>query len=146
MPRYEYQCGCGVLFEGNASLTKHKDPKPCPDCGKAAPRKMPTDVSGSFNQTAKGPGPQNTGVASFDAHIDRVIGQHAKQGWEAEDKRREEKRRVLRQSPGAKSEDLSMNPDGTYRVRPKQEKELHERAVTINDMAQRALRPPPKPQ
>ena len=143
MPMYSYQCNCGVRFDSSAPAAKHKDPKLCPDCGKPAARMMPTDVSGTFNQAVSGPVPQNTGISALDAHIDRVIGQSAKQGWEEMDKIRAEKRRTLRQNPGAKTEDLSRNLDGSYRVKPKDEKAFHERAVKINDLANKTLRPKP---
>jgi putative FmdB family regulatory protein len=143
MPRYAYQCrSCGVEFETSSNMAARKEPKPCPACSTSAPRKVPDDVSGTFNQAAQGPGPQNTGVSSFDLHVDRVVGQHAKQGWIVEEQRRAEKRRVLQNNPSAKSEDLSMNPDGTYRVRAQEEKAVHERAVAINTMAGKALKAP----
>ena len=136
---YSYQCPCGVLFDASAPASRYKDPKPCPDCGKPAARQMPKDVGGVFEVKSNGPAPQNTGISSFDAKVDRVIGQHAKQGWEAEDKRRAAKRKVLTTS-GAKTEDLSMNPDGSYRVRKPDEKAVHERAVAINNLATKTLR------
>lgn len=143
MPRYEFQCDCGLRFEAVKPASQHSQPTKCIACGEMASRAMPDAVSGVFNQTVTGPGPQNTGVHSLDVHIDRVIGQHAKQGWEAEDARQQEKRRVLRQNPGAKTEDLSLQPDGSYRVRKPEEKQLHYRAWAINHLAQQALKKPP---
>lgn len=134
MPVFEFQCDCGVKFEASAPMSKAKDPKPCPDCSKLAARVMPEDLNGVFNQTVNGPGPQNTGLSSLDAHIDRVIGDSARQGWETVDKRIAAKRKVLRET-GAKSETLSRNPDGSYRVRKPEEQAVHERAVSINQLA-----------
>lgn len=132
MPKFSYLCTtCGLRFEASAPAAKHKDPAKCLSCGGSAGREMPTDVSGVFQQTVTGPTPQNTGIHSLDTHIDRVIGQHAKQGWQAEDLRRKDKRAVLA-ATGATSADLSLNPDGTYRVRTAEEKAVHERALAIH--------------
>lgn len=140
MPTYVFQCQCGLRFEASKGASKHSEPAKCASCGKMASRAMPSELNGVFNQTVDGPKPQNTGIHSLDAHIDRVIGQHAKQGWEAEDARRREKRRVLNHTPGAKTADLSLQPDGSYRVRKPEEKAVHDRAVTIHLKAQEAMK------
>ena len=96
---------------------------------------MPEGVNGFFNKDVTGPVPQNTGIAGLDAHVDRVIGAHAKQGWEAHDKRAAEKRKTLGgvENPGAK--ELAKNPDGTYRVMSAEEQAAHGRVLTIHNMA-----------
>ena len=139
MPLYDYQCGCGLRFEASASMAKALEPSPCPECKTPAPRIVPEDVSGSFNQPVTGPGPQNTGLASLDANIDRVIGQSAQKGWAVADKRVKDKRRVLAETPGATGADLSRNPDGTYRVLAPEEKGVHDRANAINRTAMQKL-------
>lgn len=145
IPSYSYQCSCGLQFDAFAPASKHSEPKRCPACNNMAPRMMPSDMNGIFSQTVNGPGPQNTGIHSLDLHIDRVIGQHAKQGWEQEELRRREKRRVLAQNPNARSADLSLNPDGSYRVRKPEEKAVHERGIQIHLKAQEALGQAVKP-
>ena len=104
-----------------------------------ASRDMPEGVKGVFNQDVSGPTPQNTGIHSLDVHVDRVIGKSAEQGWAAEAARQQEKRRVLR-ATGAKTADLSLNPDGTYRVMTPEEKGVQLRATEINLRAQKALK------
>jgi hypothetical protein len=101
---------------------------------------MPKDVNGVFNQPVTGIGPQNTGVASLDTSIDRVIGTSAKQGWDQAELRRREKLKVLAET-GAPPDALSRNPDGSYRVMSPEERGVLDRAIRINDAASRALVP-----
>jgi len=116
-------------------MTDHNKPKKCPDCGHDAPRHLPAGVSGVFALTTDGMGPQNTGVSEIDANIDRVIGADAHKGWKAIDDRNAIKEKELRSNPGASSYDLSLNPDGSYRVMKPEEKQIHARAFTINALA-----------
>lgn len=95
---------------------------------------MPEGVNGFFNKEVTGPGPQNTGISGLDAHIDRVIGAHAKQGWEEHGKRAAEKTKLLAQ-PEAEGKALSRNPDGSYRVMESEEAAVQKRALTIHNMA-----------
>jgi putative FmdB family regulatory protein len=142
---YTFQCACGVRFEAHAAMKDHQQPKPCPDCGKAAPRVLPTEVNGVFNQQVTGPVPQNTGISALDVHIDRVIGQSSKQGWDYHERRARYKKSVLQNHPGKTPEDLSRNPDGSYRVLQPAERAVHERANEINHQALTTLKPPKKP-
>lgn len=117
-------------------MKDHSKPKPCPSCGLAAPRMMPESLTGSFSQELQdGPVPQNTGVSQLDTHIDRVIGASAKKGWEVAERRLHDKRQVLEDHPEASGQDLSRNPDGTYRVLTADERGVHERAMNINNTA-----------
>jgi putative FmdB family regulatory protein len=141
MPIYVFQCSCGLRFEASASMKAYKDPKPCPDCGKQAPRYLPEDVNGVFHQEiSNGPVPQNTGISQLDAHIDRVIGQSAQQGWEVHNQRLSDKRQILRENPNVTGFDLSKNPDGSYKVLKPEERAIHERANTINSLALSSLK------
>jgi len=79
-------------------------------------------------------GPQNTGIAGLDAHIDRTIGQSAKQGWDVAEERRRKKQAVLDAS-GANGHDLSKMPDGDYRVMSPEERGVHERSQKIHQAA-----------
>lgn len=144
MPRYSYQCSCGIQFEAMNSVAKHQDPKPCPSCGQDAPRLMPTGVNSVWKKEVTGPTPQNTGVHDLDTHIDRVIGQSAAQGWNVAERRVSLKRQVLVNEPGATGHDLSRNPDGSYRVLSPEERAVHERANTINSLAMKTLKGPRK--
>jgi hypothetical protein len=113
-------------------MKDNQKPKPCPSCKAQAPRMMPTDLNGTFNLQVDGPGPQNTGVAQLDAHIDRVIGQSANQGWSMIDKRVRDKKEVLAHHPEATGYDLSRNVDGSYRVLKPEERRIHDRANALH--------------
>lgn len=140
MPSYQFQCECGVRFEARAKMSVAQEPKPCPQCGQQAARLMPQGIKGVFKQTAKGPAPQNTGVHGFDAHVDRVIGDSARQGWEHHMGRLSDKRQILRDNPQAEGEDLSRQPDGSYQIMGKDERGVHERANAINSAAMSTLK------
>lgn len=135
MPLYAFQCECGLQFEAQASMRDHMKPMACPSCTALAPRMIPEDVTGAFNQVVTGPVPQNTGVHDLDTHIDRVIGQSSKQGWEVAQQRVATKRQVLDHHPETSGKALSRNPDGTYRVMTPDEFGVHERAQAINGLA-----------
>lgn len=135
MPTYEFQCECGLLFERSVPLAKRGLPVKC-RCGEQAARAMPEEVAGVFKQAVQGgPVPQNTGVASFDAHVDRVIGTSAEDGWAFQESRDSVKRRVLQQHPNAKSSDLSSTPDGEWEIMPERVKQRTYRARLINHQA-----------
>ena len=143
MPKYRYQCNCGVQFEARNSVSKHADPKPCPQCGELAARMMPSKVEGHFNQQATGPGPQNTGVHDFDTHVDRVIGQSAEQGRKFMEERSKLKRKLIAER-GWDAKRVSRNPDGTYGQNTQEEQAFAERANKINSRAMSTLHPKTK--
>lgn len=105
---------------------------------------MPDDVKGVFALDVSGVCPQNTGVSEVDMNIDRIIGEDARKGWTAIEEREGAKKATLMSNPGTTTHDLSMNPDGTYRVMPPEEKKIHARAFTINHMAMQRLAKRPK--
>lgn len=135
MPTYEYQCSCGLKFEGAAKLANRSNPKRCPSCDLEAPPVVPSQVQGHFHKEVTGPGPQNTGIQGLDIHIDRVIGQSAKQGWDVAVSRVKDKQQVLADNPGSTGRDLSRNEDGSYRVLTPQERGTHERSQAIHSAA-----------
>ena len=143
MPMYEYQCECGVRFERHFSFSPAKEAAPictpCPECNAAANRLMPETVSGVFVKDVTGPVPQNTGIHSLDAHIDRVIGQSAKQGWEAHETRLKDKAEVLRDNPDVSPHALTQAPDGSWRPLHPEERAVQVRAQTINSLAMSSL-------
>jgi len=96
---------------------------------------LPETVSGHFNKDVTGPVPQNTGIHSLDAHIDRVIGKSAAQGWDVQERRVADKKEVLRNNPDADGHDLSEEPDGSWKVLSKKERGFQDRALAINSKA-----------
>lgn len=116
-------------------MSDHQKPKKCPSCGKDAHRLLPAGIKGVFALTTSGIGPQNTGVSEYDMNVDRVIGNDAKKAWTAIEDRNGQKQEALRDNPGATPYDLSLNPDGTYRMMKPKEKQIHARAFTINQLA-----------
>ena len=134
MPLYEFQCNCGIRFDARAPISERMETKPCPDCGKAASPIPPSTISGQFKKDVTGPVPQNTGVHDLDTHIDRVIGQSAKQGWDVAEGRKRMKEDVLAKE-GVTGHDLSKNLDGSYRVLTPQERAAHERSQEIHRRA-----------
>lgn len=139
MPVYDFQCECGLRFEQSVPFASREKPFPCRSCGGQAQRLMPSTVSGVFVKDVTGPGPQNTGLSAYDAHVDRVIGKSAAQGWAVQEKRVADKREVLRDNPGATGHDLSQNPDGSWKVLTPEERGFQDRALTINSKAMTAL-------
>ena len=136
VPTYEYLCKtCGLKFDGHAKLVDRDKSKKCPSCNTEAPPVVPSQVQGHFNHDVTGPGPQNTGIQGLDAHIDRVIGQSAKQGREVIDQRVREKKEMLANNPGITGHDLSRNPDGSYRVMTPEERGVHDRSLKIHGTA-----------
>jgi putative FmdB family regulatory protein len=140
MPKYRYQCSCGVQFEGRNPVAKHMEPKPCPDCGHDAARMMPDGVEGHFNQIANGPGPQNTGVHGFDLNVDRVIGQSAAQGKAFMEERSRQKREFIQRN-GIDPKRVGKLPDGSYTENTPEEQAFALRANKINSRAMSTLRP-----
>lgn len=134
LPTYEYQCLCGRLFEKYLSLSKRTTGQKCPSCDVIVLRALPSKVSGHFNLEVTGPVPQNTG-ASLDAHIDRVIGQSARQGKAVAQRRVEDKKGLLYDNPGTRPSDLSKNHDGSYRVMKPEESAAHGRSQKIHQAA-----------
>lgn len=140
MPIYEFQCLCGLRFEKSARMEAHSDPKPCPSCGAQADRVLPDSIGYAFCQPVSGPTPQNTGLDAVDANLDRVIGQAASQGWETQERRVSDKRAFLQANPWATGYDLSQNPDGSWSALKPQQRQMKERAQTINSLAMSFLR------
>lgn len=94
---------------------------------------MPATVSGHFNKSVDGPGPQNTGIHDLDTHIDRVIGKSAEQGMAVIEERQAMKRKLVRE--GADPHLISRDPDGQYRTISREEKGFAVRANRINTRA-----------
>jgi putative FmdB family regulatory protein len=134
MPTYDFQCyQCGLAFEKFLPIsTQHA--APCPECNQEATRALPPTVSGHFKKEVTGPMPQNTGIHDLDTHVDRVIGQHAAQGWDVARARRAVKEQVM-DANGVPGEQLSRNLDGSYRAMAPEEKAIHKRSQIIHQKA-----------
>jgi putative FmdB family regulatory protein len=117
IPLYSYQCeDCGLRFDKRASASRAGETVGC-GCGEQADRVVPDSVQTTFNP--KGDGtirPQNTGVSSYDANVDRVIGEHSRGSWDSISKRHTRKREVLRENPGKTGWDLGRTLDGDYQL------------------------------
>lgn len=136
MPIYEWQCReCGLRFEATCSIARREEPRPCLSCGAPAEQAVPSEVSGHFNHEVTGPGPQNTGIHGLDTDYDKVIGQHAKQGWTVVEERVREKRRVMAEEGVEDGEQLSRNLDGSYRVLTPEERGVHDRGLNVHRAA-----------
>jgi len=136
MPTYEYLCECGVQFDARARVANHKKPQVCPSCGKEANPVPPSTVSGHFSKNVDGAGPQNTGIHDLDTHIDRVIGQSAKQGWDVAEGRKKQKLEVM-ESEGVDGHHIRKNPDGSYGAIEPEQKAVHKRALMIHERAEK---------
>ena len=115
-------------------MANHKKAQSCPSCEADAAPMPPSTVAGHFTKEVSGPGPQNSGIQGLDAHIDRVIGQSSKQGWDVTERRVRDKQAVMAET-GASGADLSKNPDGSYRVLSPEEKAAHARSQAIHEKA-----------
>jgi putative FmdB family regulatory protein len=136
VPLYEFLCSsCGLKFDGRAPLKDSSKAKPCPACQTEAAPLVPSSVQGHFTKSVTGPNPQNTGIHDLDTHIDRVIGQSAKQGWDVAESRTRDKKEVLTQHPEVDGHSLSKNLDGSYRVMTPEERAVHDRSQAIHGAA-----------
>jgi len=79
--------------------------------------------------------PQNTGVNSYDANVDRVIGDHSSNSWTDIQKRNSRKRDVLRTNPGKTGHDLGRTVENDYRVMGDKERSAAETARTLHSEA-----------
>ena len=141
--QYEFQCECGLRFEANAPMKDHSKPRACPECKQLAKRWVPDNVSGTFNVETKGIAPQNTGVQSVDTNWDRVIGKDSEVRWTGFASHYKNKEKFMRDH-GVKRDDISVNPDGSYRVLKAEEKGVQKRTLEINKLAMDTVGSVPK--
>ena len=142
MPLYQYRCeACRIRFEAAGSAARAAEPAACPGCSKPAPRALPGAPKMAYQAQAQGVGPQNTGLSGMDASYDRVIGQSAKQGWDAQRKRVADKRTILDTNPGARGEDIRRRPDNNqYEVMAPKDRGLHQAAQPLAQVGREAVR------
>lgn len=109
---------------------------PCSACGEDAERVVPESVRTTYSP--KGDGtirPQNTGVSSYDANVDRVIGGHSKQSWDQISLRHARKREVLRDNPDKTGWDLGRTLEGDYELMRPNERAASETARGLHSRA-----------
>lgn len=140
MPLYDFQCSCGLSFQKKRLVSQSKDPAPCPSCKSSAQRVVPDGVGVVMGYEATSIQPQNTGVLSFDADIDRVIGSSSKLGWQAQSTREGEKEEVLRLNPDASKVDITANLDRSWGVLPKNYRVIRQNAARLNNAAIKHIR------
>jgi putative FmdB family regulatory protein len=137
LPLYRYQCGaCGLQFDARQMAAKATEAVPCLDCEALSERMVPNSMTSTYNPTGDGSiRPQNTGVNSYDANVDRVIGDHAKTSYGHISKRHARKREILRDNPGVSGHDLSRTEENDYRIMSKTERQAAETARGLNGKA-----------
>ena len=137
IPLYEYQCdACGFNFEAKQKASKASEPATCSECGQMAERMVPDTFSSTYVVKGDGTvGPQNTGVASYDANVDRVIGDHSASSWTHIQKRHSRKRDVLRSNPTKTGHDLGRTVENDYRVMATEERQAAETARNLHSEA-----------
>lgn len=109
------------------------DQKECTHCGQLADRVVST-ASLAFRTDIAEATPQNTGFSAIDHSVDRVIGLDAEKKWATIRRREAGKREVLR-GTGATKNDLSREPDGSYRVMAPGERRASETARSLHQKA-----------
>lgn len=137
MPLYRYQCeSCGLRFDARQMANKATEAYPCLDCNTPSNRLVPKSMTSTYNPTGDGTiRPQNTGVNSYDANVDRVIGDHAKTSYEHIAKRHARKREILRDNPGVSGHDLSRTEEHDYRIMSQDQRKAAETARDLNGKA-----------
>jgi len=137
LPLYRYQCQeCGLRFDARVSAENGTSPYPCLDCETLSERVVPETMTSTYNPTGDGSiRPQNTGVNSYDANVDRVIGDHAKTSYTHISKRHERKREIIRDNPGISGHDLSRTDDNDYRILNSDERQASETARNLHNSA-----------
>ena len=137
MPLYRYQCeNCGLQFDARVSAANATEAYPCLSCETPSNRLVPESMTSTYNPSGDGTiRPQNTGVNSYDANVDRVIGDHAKSSYEHISKRHARKREIIRDNPGISGHDLSRTDDNDYRILNSSERQAAETARNLHNSA-----------
>lgn len=79
MPKYNFQCPCGVRFDRNLKMGEHPTHL-CPDCRKPAPRRFAGQGFGFGFAAGNTPG--NSGVTKLDyPTADQLVGSEAQARW-----------------------------------------------------------------
>ena len=138
MPIYQFQCrSCGLSFDKRWQYDEAKAQDftlPCESCGNPVRREM-TPANFQFQHKANSALPQNTGVQSFDANYDRVIGSDAEQKWKLIQKRQEEKVALLRDNPNKSGKHIRRNIDNHYEIVSENERQAFEFGNAVGKVA-----------
>ena len=125
-----------MQFEKKQKASLATEGVECIWCGEVAERMVPDSFSSTYVVKGDGTvGPQNTGVSSYDANVDRVIGDHSEKGWGSVQKRHSRKRDVLRSNPNKTGFDLGRTVDNDYRVLKSEERAASETARGLHTEA-----------
>jgi putative FmdB family regulatory protein len=146
MPLYQYLCGeCKLRFESVGGASNASQPAACPRCSRPAPRALPGSLRTAYSAQVSGIAPQNTGLSGVDTSYDRVIGQSARQGWDAQRLRLRDKHEILRRNPGASGEDLKRVPGrNVYEVMPVPERAMRRAAEPVAQVGREVVRGNPR--
>lgn len=141
MPVYTHLCqSCGYRFKRMAKFEAAQNPAKC-ECGEMAGREMPATASSVVQTAVTGPSPQNTGFASLDAHIDRVIGQSSEMGWQHHENRQTDKDQAALSegvAPGQRDV-MYQEADGSWRVMSEGERAASRKVADLNKKAMSVL-------
>jgi len=93
MPKFSFDCECGLRFSRTLKMGEHPH-HDCPGCGEAAPRFW--EGQGFSHAFARGEGhPTNSGVAKYDnPNADEVVGFSADKRWDEINEREKVKKKV----------------------------------------------------
>lgn len=98
MPLYKYQCyECGLQFKARVQRSK-SDTQPCKSCKAEAKRSLPSGLNHGFEANVDGLAQPNTGIASIDYDVDRVVYVDSNKKWKVINKRQQVKREMVRGS------------------------------------------------
>lgn len=129
MPRYTFECACGLQFTRTLSMGEHRTNE-CPNCKEDAPRLF---ESFGFNFAQGSGAPGNSGVTRHDyPTADQAVGASADKRWEeyrAREKVKEEVRRqggdrALVRENGADYIEYRAGGQGTIETRKRVSQEL----------------------
>lgn len=110
MPKYSFECACGVSFSRTLKMGEHKTLE-CPSCKGDAARVF---EGFGFGFAVGSSAPSNTGVAKLDyPTADQAVGSSADQRWEAYHAREKVKVKV-REVGGDRALIRQNGPGNTY--------------------------------
>jgi predicted nucleic acid-binding Zn-ribbon protein len=111
MPILSFQCQkCGLSFKKRTKSSSHE----C-ECGNLVYANT-GDLSVGFKSDVDSTMAQDTGMESLDLNFDRVIGEDARQKWDAIYQRRKDKWDLLNANQGVDGSHILRTEDGNYVV------------------------------
>lgn len=127
MPVYRFQCmECGLSF--SARVASGVEKANCEACGKSASKDLPRGFSSSTGVSGGSiEAPPDSGFASHDYEVDRIVGQDSLNKWRDISKRQKEKLRVMKEH-NVTGFDIRKTTDGSYRPMSPAERKASERS------------------